>query len=102
MAKQKNKFTSDMFVDIYEKNIEQSTKRNIFKLFSKEKQLEKTHKLIVEVLQKEEQLDNKYLDFNIFKQFATEYYEEAKEKKRLKELEKIEEEKKQKKLEEKK
>ena len=101
MAKAKNKFTSDMFVDIYEKNIEQSTKRNIFKLFSKPKQLEKTHRLICEVLQKDEQNDNKYLSFETFKAFATECYEDAKKKKKLKEIEKKEEEEKQKKLEEK-
>ena len=65
-AKKEKLFPNSIFVDEYEKEIESAVRRNLSRLTDK-KSIKKSHSKIVEILQKEKQQDNKYLDIENYK-----------------------------------
>ena len=82
MAVKKTHFPNSVFVDEYEKEIESAVRRNLSRLNDK-KSIKKSHSKIVEILNKEKQDDNKYLDFENYKNliFSLEEERELKRKK---------------------
>ena len=92
MAVKKTHFPNSVFVDEYEKEIESAVRRNLSRLTDK-KSIKKSHKKIVEILNKEKQQDNKYLDIEIYKNLIFSLKEEREEKRqKAKEKRKAEEE----------
>ena len=65
-VKKETHFPNNIFVDEYEQEIESAVRRNLSRLNDK-KSIKKSHSKIVEILQKEKQDDNKYLDFEVYK-----------------------------------
>ena len=79
MAVKKTHFPNSVFVDEYEKEIESAVRRNLSRLNDK-KSIKKSHKKIVEILQREKQDDNKYLDIENYKNLIFSLNEEREEK----------------------
>ena len=65
-AKKEKLFPNSIFVDEYEQEIESAVRRNLSRLNDK-KSIKKSHSKIVEILNKEKQQDNKYLDIENYK-----------------------------------
>ena len=78
-AKKEKLFPNSVFVDEYEQEIESAVRRNLSRLTDK-KSIKKSHKKIVEILQREKQDDNKYLDIEIYKNLIFSLKEEREEK----------------------
>ena len=74
-AKKEKLFPNSIFVDEYEQEIESAVRRNLSRLTDK-KSIKKSHKKIVEILQKEKQDDNKYLDYEVYKNLILSLKEE--------------------------
>ena len=74
-AKKEKLFPNSVFVDEYEKEIESAVRRNLSRL-NNNKSIKKSHKKIVEILQREKQDDNKYLDIEIYKNLILSLKEE--------------------------
>ena len=74
-AKKEKLFPNSIFVDEYEKEIESAVRRNLSRLNDK-KSIKKSHSKIVEILNKEKQQDNKYLDYEIYKNLILSLKEE--------------------------
>jgi len=85
-AKKEKLFPNSVFVDEYEQEIESAVRRNLSRLTDK-KSIKKSHKKIVEILQREKQDDNKYLDIENYKTLILSL-EEERELKRKKAKEK--------------
>jgi len=82
MAVKKEKhFPNSVFVDEYEQEIESAVRRNLSRLNDK-KSIKKSHSKIVEILQKEKQDDNKYLDYEVYKNLIFSLNEEREEKRK--------------------
>ena len=91
MASKKEKlFPNNIFVDEYEKEIESAVRRNLSRLTDK-KSIKKSHSKIVEILNREKQQDNKYLDYENYKNLILSLKEER-ELKRKKAKEKQQQE----------
>ena len=87
-VKKETHFPNNIFVDEYEQEIESAVRRNLSRLTDK-KSIKKSHSKIVEILNREKQDDNKYLDFEVYKNLIFSLREErdlkrqkAKEKRR--------------------
>ena len=78
-VKKETHFPNSIFVDEYEKEIESAVRRNLSRL-NNNKSIKKSHKKIVEILQREKQDDNKYLDIEIYKNLIFSIKEEREEK----------------------
>ena len=78
-AKKEKLFPNSIFVDEYEQEIESAVRRNLSRLNDK-KSIKKSHKKIVEILNKEKQQDNKYLDIENYKTLILSLEEERAEK----------------------
>ena len=65
-VKKETHFPNNIFVDEYEQEIESAVRRNLSRLNDK-KSIKKSHSKIVEILNKEKQQDNKYLDIENYK-----------------------------------
>ena len=78
-VKKETHFPNNIFVDEYEQEIESAVRRNLSRLTDK-KSIKKSHKKIVEILQKEKQDDNKYLDIENYKNLIFSLNEEREEK----------------------
>ena len=92
MAVKKTHFPNSVFVDEYEKEIESAVRRNLSRLTDK-KSIKKSHAKIVEILQREKQDDNKYLDYEVYKNLILSLKEERElKRKKAKEKRKAEEE----------
>lgn len=88
------KISSLAFIDVYEREVERATKRNILKL-TNDRIIKLSHDKICAMLNSKKQDDNKYLSFKVYKEFVDEQIEIKKEKIRLKEEQKkLEEEEK--------
>ena len=81
MAVKKTHFPNNIFVDEYEQEIESAVRRNLSRLNDK-KSIKKSHKKIVEILQREKQDDNKYLDIENYKNLIFSLNEEREEKRK--------------------
>jgi len=80
MASKKEKhFPNSIFIDEYEQEIESAVKRNLSRLTDK-KSIKKSHDKIVQILHKEKQNDNKYLDYETYKNFIEKSKLEREEK----------------------
>jgi len=82
-SKKEKLFPNSVFVDEYEQEIESAVKRNLSRLTDK-KSIKKSHTKIVEILQKEKQDDNKYLDFETYKNLIENARKEKEERLRKK------------------
>ena len=80
-AKKEKHFPNSVFVDEYEQEIESAVRRNLSRLTDK-KSIKKSHSKIVEILNKEKQQDNKYLDIEIYKTLIFSLNEEREEKRK--------------------
>lgn len=89
MAKKKKLFDTSCFVDEFELEIESSVKRNLDRLID-EKSIQKSHNKIVEILNAQKQIDNKYLSLEAFKFLISDLKKEKQHKEQIK-AQKIEE-----------
>lgn len=78
MAKKKL-FDTSIFIDEYELEIEQTVKRNLDRI-TDDVSIKKSHTKIAEILNREKQLENKYLNYEVYRTFVEKLKKEKKEK----------------------
>lgn len=79
MAKKKLSIDRSIFLDEYELEIEQAVKRNLDRI-NDDVSIKKSHNKIAEILKREKQDENKYLNYEIYRAFVAKLKKEKEDK----------------------